>query len=61
MSKYVKQGETPEIYECTKRKCKWQGTYEEKAERKIEEGYFEKICPNCGNAEFYGLANPSKK
>lgn len=34
MSKYVKQGETPVKYECTKRKCKWQGTYDEKSEKK---------------------------
>jgi hypothetical protein len=61
MSKYVKQGEIPVRYECTKRKCKWQGTYEEKAEKKIEEGYYEKICPNCGNSEFYGLSNPTQK
>lgn len=42
-------------YECTKRKCKWQGTYKEKADKEIEPGHSEKICPNCGNNEFYTL------
>jgi len=56
--KYARHSDTnSEKYECTKRKCKWQGTYEEKAEKKIEEGYYEKTCPKCGNNEFYNLIN----
>lgn len=43
------------LYECSKKKCKWRGTMDEKNEKQIEPGYFEKACPNCGNNEFFGL------
>lgn len=42
-------------YECTKRNCKWQGTYDEKSSKKLENGFSELICPKCGNNEFYGI------
>lgn len=53
--KYAKNFDEVEKYECTKRKCKWQGKNTEKYEKKIEEGYSELVCPKCGNNEFYGL------
>lgn len=55
MSKYTTNGETPKKYECTKRKCKWQGTDNEKSQRKMDGFYQLLTCPNCGNDEFYGL------
>lgn len=53
--KYAKFGETPTKYECTKRKCKWQGTEKEKGTNYLGDGYSESICPKCCNNEFYGL------
>jgi len=53
--KYTIAGENPTKYECIKRKCKWQGTDEDKYQKKLDDGYFEHVCPNCGNNEFYGL------
>lgn len=53
--KYTRMGESPASYECTKRKCKWQGKDEEKATKFISNIQTELVCPNCGNAEFYGL------
>lgn len=56
--KYTKSGEKANRYECCKRKCKWQGTDEEKSEKYIrEKGWIELVCPKCGNNEFYGLLN----
>jgi hypothetical protein len=53
--KYARTSDTNiTSYECLKKKCKWQGTDEEKAEKKIDFG-FEMICPNCGNPDFFGL------
>lgn len=48
-------GEKAVAYECTKQKCKWQGTDEEKGRKRINEYQTEHVCPKCGNAEFYGL------
>lgn len=55
--KYTRFGETATQYECTKRKCKWQGTDEEKLNKRTDPVYqiFTLVCPNCGNDEFYGL------
>jgi len=53
--KYTRMDEEAVAYECTKRKCKWQGTECEKAIRPYATGGGEHVCPNCGNAEFYGL------
>ena len=55
MSKYTTNGETPKKYECTKRKCKWQGTDEEKGSQYLDNGFTELICPKCCSNEFYGL------
>ncbi|WP_329805436.1 hypothetical protein [Flavobacterium facile] len=56
MSKYTASGETPIRYECTKRKCKWQGTDVEKYVSEIEgTSMQELVCPKCSNNEFYGL------
>lgn len=54
MSKYTTHGEKPIKYECTKRKCKWQGTMEQAA-RDFSNGLIKKVCPNCSNDVFYGL------
>ena len=53
--KYTKMGESPVRYECTKKKCKWQGTMEEKDDKQVSSIESVKVCPNCGNDEFYGL------
>ena len=55
--KYARFGEKEVAYECTKRKCKWQGMDEDKAQKRTDPEYliFELVCPNCGNNEFYGL------
>lgn len=42
--------------ECTNKKCLWQGTSEEKAKKRINEDWFELVCPICGNNDFYRLA-----
>ena len=49
-------GEKIVRYECTKQKCKWQGTDKEKVTlRNQKSGWNEHCCPKCGNNEFYGL------
>lgn len=53
--KYTIMGETPIAYECTKRKCKWQGTPEQKQIKRIDNSTSEFVCPECENNEFYGL------
>jgi len=55
--KYTKFGEEPKRYECTKRKCKWQGLDSEREQKRTDPKYlmYESVCPNCGNNEFYGL------
>ena len=54
--KYARMGEKIVRYECTKQKCKWQGTDEEKVTlRNQKSGWNEHCCPKCGNNEFYGL------
>nr|WP_322625668.1 hypothetical protein [uncultured Flavobacterium sp.] len=51
----------PEItnptYECTKRKCKWQGKDNEKIQIQHPEyrSSTTSACPKCGNNEFYRL------
>ena len=42
-------------YECTKRKCKWQGTIEQQSIVEVEPGHSKYVCPKCGNSEFYNL------
>lgn len=53
--KYTRGAEEPASYECTKRTCKWQGTDEQKNEKRINSCMKVLVCPNCGNDEFYGL------
>jgi hypothetical protein len=54
--KYTRSGDVAQGYECTKIKCKWQGTEDDKASRmKSGTSWIEHICPNCGNEDFYGL------
>lgn len=54
--KFTKWGEKPVAYQCTKQKCKWEGTMEQKVLKKDEDGWGSHYsCPNCGNIEFRGL------
>jgi len=55
--KYTNFREEPVRFECTKRKCKWQGLDSEKEQKSTDPEYkiYESVCPNCGNNEFYGL------
>lgn len=53
--KYTKFGEIAVRYECTKRKCKWQGNSDEKSRKQLNHYQKELTCPKCGNNEFYGL------
>ena len=53
--KFTKHGEDPKAYQCTKQKCKWEGTDEQKESKRINMYQEEMICPKCGNNEFYGL------
>lgn len=53
--KYTRMGEKPTKYECCNKKCKWQGTIEEQAEKETEPGSFIKVCPKCFKEDFYGL------
>lgn len=51
----AKFGENPSEFKCAKQRCKWTGTLSEQYDKKIDDGYFEKVCPKCGNNEFYGI------
>ena len=45
-------------YECTNKKCKWQGLNTEWVQKNTDPEYPSSTtatCPKCGNAEFYGL------
>lgn len=53
--KYTRNGEEPQGYECCKKKCKWQGTDEQKGSKRISSIETELVCPKCGNNEFYGI------
>jgi cytochrome c-type biogenesis protein CcmH/NrfF len=53
--KYTRWGEKAVRNECTKSKCKWQGTDEEKNRNRLNDYQEELVCPKCGNNEFYGL------
>jgi hypothetical protein len=53
--KYVRIGETPKAYQCTRKTCGWQGTLDQKKIIELEKGYREHVCPVCYNTEFYGL------
>lgn len=56
--KYARYGEKPIAYQCTNRKCKWEGKDEEKNSVELEDKFWassELVCPKCGNNEFYGL------
>lgn len=37
-------------YECCNRKCKWQGSISEKAEKPVngDINHIRKVCPKCG-------------
>jgi|GEM_PF-2968955 len=61
--KYTRMGEHSQGYECCNKKCKWQGTQEQKGHRKEPNGWTTHICPNCAKDEFYGLLklNQDKK
>jgi len=52
--KFVRNGETPTKYRCTKQSCKWEGKEEKKA-KKRDGDWTVLICPKCGNESFYGL------
>lgn len=52
--KYTKIGETPTKFQCTNRKCKWEGTGKEKY-KKNDGDWIVSICPKCGGEEFYGI------
>lgn len=52
--KYTKWGEEAKAYECTNRKCKWQGVDKDKADKK-DGIWTHHVCPECENPEFYGL------
>lgn len=52
--KFTKNGETPTKFQCTKRKCKWEGTEAQKG-RKQDGDWTVYVCPKCGNEEFYGI------
>lgn len=60
--KYTRSGEEPKAFECTNRKCKWQGTDADKAltKRSGEVGTV-LTCPDCHNDEFYGLLEWNEK
>ncbi|AXG70452.1 hypothetical protein KORDIASMS9_02692 [Kordia sp. SMS9] len=45
----------PTHFECAKQKCKWMGTYDQKAYKPRGNGFTDHVCPECGNLEFYGL------
>lgn len=47
-------GETPSKFQCTNKKCKWEGTEDDKA-KKQHDGWLVSVCPECKNEEFYGL------
>lgn len=55
--KYTRMGETPVAYQCTNKKCKWEGLDSEKVLSKPIDDYGMRIhlCPECDNDEFYGL------
>lgn len=53
--KYTRSGEKPSKFQCTNKKCKWEGTQEEKAIHPLPNGWEEYVCPKCKNNEFYGL------
>jgi hypothetical protein len=53
--KYTRHGEKPQAYQCTNRKCKWQGKDDEKLTAKVNEIMDELVCPSCGKNEFFGL------
>ncbi|ELY1992907.1 hypothetical protein SL054_002268 [Flavobacterium psychrophilum] len=53
--KYAKMRDEVKGYECCKKKCKWQGTDEQKGRKQISSYETEMVCPKCGNNEFYGL------
>lgn len=53
--KYTRIGETPKSYQCTQKKCGWQGTDDKKKLSENELGWNELVCPLCYNNEFYGL------
>ena len=54
--KYARIGDKPTKFECTRKRCKWQGTESEKYRKRVDEVMSEHVCPKCGNNEFYGLA-----
>jgi hypothetical protein len=54
--KYTRIGEVSQGSECTNRKCKWQGTDDDKALAiRSGDSFSRLICPKCRNEEFYGL------
>ena len=56
--KYTRMNDVALAYECTNKKCKWQGLNTEWVQKHNDPEYpssTESCCPNCGNNEFYGL------
>jgi NAD-dependent SIR2 family protein deacetylase len=52
--KFTRIGETPTKFQCTNKKCKWEGTEDDKAKKK-DDGWLVSVCPDCKNEEFYGI------
>lgn len=47
--------EIEEIYQCANKKCRWEGTMEQKKEKRISKYLTGHFCPKCGKDEFYRL------
>lgn len=62
--KYVRWGEKEVAYECTNKKCKWQGDIGEWVQKNTDPEFpssTSSTCPKCGNDEFYGLLHKPAK
>ena len=53
--KYTRFGEEPAAYECSNKKCKWQGSDAEKIPVQFDDIETRLCCRKCHNDEFYGL------
>lgn len=60
--KYARSSDPKEenpTYECSKRRCKWQGKDSDKVRTKTDPEYpiFTHTCPKCRNDVFYRILN----
>ncbi|KVV14834.1 hypothetical protein [Flavobacterium sp. TAB 87] len=54
--RFVRYGEKPTAYQCTKKTCKWEGPFDQQVKvRKRRSCDSEYVCPKCGHNEFYGI------